>query len=89
MLCLSIKCVEEICKSSKIIQAFSALKVTKLLPDLFVLKTGLNFHMLLRFKVTVSQARRRLRTFFCSLYMRPSILALATRSISINHNWIK
>ena len=53
MLCLSIKCVEEIWKSSKIIQAFSALKVTKLLPDLFVLKTGLNFHMLLRFKVTV------------------------------------
>lgn len=86
---LSIKCVEEIWKSSKIMQAFSALKVTKLLPDLFVLKTGLNFHMLLRFKVTVSQARRRLRSFFCSLYMRPSILALATRSISINHNWIK
>lgn len=89
MLCLSIKCVEEIWKSSKIIQAFSALKVTKLLPDLFVLKTGLNFHTFLRFKVTVSQARRRLRTFFCSLCMRPSILALATRSISINHNWIK
>lgn len=69
MLCLSIKCVEEIWKSSKIIQAFRTLKVTKLLPDLFVLKTGLNFNMFLRFKVTVSQARRRLRGFFCSLYM--------------------
>ena len=69
MLCLSIKCVEEIWKSSKIIQTFSTLKVTKLFPDLFVLKTGLNFHMFLRFKVTVSQARRRLRSFSCSLYM--------------------
>jgi len=55
------------------------LKVIKLLQNLFVLKTGLNFCIFLRLRVHVLRAGRSLWSLFCS-FSKTSLNSLSTSS---------
>ena len=66
-------------KPTKTVQALRALKVIKLLRNLFVLKAGLNFRIFLRLKVHVLRAGRSSWSLFCS-FCKTFLNSLSTSS---------